>query len=84
MYFSRLFQGFPQVFLPCRHGFLPHLPGRKSFDTIDELSEEDIKEAQDAIEEALTPLVGPWKKPSYRATLLRQNWGRKTCEYNSL
>lgn len=31
--------------------------GRKSFDTIDELSEEDIKEAQDAIEEALTPLV---------------------------
>jgi hypothetical protein len=57
MYFSRLFHGFPQVFLPCRYGFLPHLPGRKSFDTIDELSEEDIKEAQDAIEEALTPLV---------------------------
>eukprot|EP00435_Cladocopium_sp_Y103_P000937 s2626_g1.t1 len=31
--------------------------GRKSFDTIDELSDEDIKEAQAAIEEALTPLV---------------------------
>ncbi|CAE7469373.1 ISPG [Symbiodinium natans] len=31
--------------------------GRKSFDTIDELSEEDVQEAKDAIEEALTPLV---------------------------
>ncbi|CAK9060236.1 unnamed protein product [Durusdinium trenchii] len=31
--------------------------GRKSFDTISELTEEDVKEAQEAIEEALTPLV---------------------------
>ncbi|OLQ00356.1 4-hydroxy-3-methylbut-2-en-1-yl diphosphate synthase, chloroplastic [Symbiodinium microadriaticum] len=31
--------------------------GRKSFDTIDELTEEDVQEAKDAIEEALTPLV---------------------------
>eukprot|EP00933_Yihiella_yeosuensis_P045150 TRINITY_DN40475_c0_g1_i1.p1 TRINITY_DN40475_c0_g1~~TRINITY_DN40475_c0_g1_i1.p1 ORF type:complete len:817 (-),score=209.63 TRINITY_DN40475_c0_g1_i1:118-2502(-) len=31
--------------------------GRKSFDTIDELSEKDIKECQEQIEEALTPLV---------------------------
>jgi len=31
--------------------------GRKSFDSISELTEEHIKEAQDAIEEALTPLV---------------------------
>mmetsp|Transcript_63398 Transcript_63398/g.198456 ORF Transcript_63398/g.198456 Transcript_63398/m.198456 type:complete len:635 (-) Transcript_63398:25-1929(-) len=31
--------------------------GRKSFDTITDLQEEDIKEAQDAIEEAFAPLV---------------------------
>jgi len=31
--------------------------GRKSFDTIDELSEEDVKEAQEAIEESLVPLI---------------------------
>uniref|UniRef100_A0A7R9ZZ80 4-hydroxy-3-methylbut-2-en-1-yl diphosphate synthase (ferredoxin), chloroplastic n=1 Tax=Pyrodinium bahamense TaxID=73915 RepID=A0A7R9ZZ80_9DINO len=31
--------------------------GRKSFDTIDELKEEDIKEAQATIEEAFAPLV---------------------------
>eukprot|EP00441_Pelagodinium_beii_P019752 CAMPEP_0197654360 /NCGR_PEP_ID=MMETSP1338-20131121/38807_1 /TAXON_ID=43686 ORGANISM="Pelagodinium beii, Strain RCC1491" /NCGR_SAMPLE_ID=MMETSP1338 /ASSEMBLY_ACC=CAM_ASM_000754 /LENGTH=792 /DNA_ID=CAMNT_0043229801 /DNA_START=75 /DNA_END=2454 /DNA_ORIENTATION=- len=31
--------------------------GRKSFDTLSELTAEDIKEATDAIEESLTPLV---------------------------
>jgi (E)-4-hydroxy-3-methylbut-2-enyl-diphosphate synthase len=31
--------------------------GRKSFDSIDELTEEDMKEARDAIEEAFAPLV---------------------------
>eukprot|EP00439_Symbiodinium_sp_Y106_P012981 s3795_g1.t3 len=36
--------------------------GRKSFDTIDELTEEDVKEAKDAIEEALTPLVQKLKE----------------------
>merc|ERR1719356_1878792 len=31
--------------------------GKKSFDTITELTEENIKEAQEAIDEVLTPLI---------------------------
>lgn len=36
--------------------------GRKSFDTIDELGEDDVKEAQEAIEEAFVPLVKKLKE----------------------